>query len=186
MTLKLACDAEVPVISQFLQVASPFFRGALDDMRGNAPISVDGSFGTWTYIQSCLYPLHDQPEVTLDSVQVMLLVVHKYDFAKLLKRLVAFVKENIELLSGDANTRETYIIAWLALAESPQLDELLELCLGRLRGMAPEELKDAITVEVEEGSGADKQTRRVLRKQVKALGRGTSDAVFLLAMNADD
>jgi hypothetical protein len=40
MTLKLACGAEVPVISQLLQVASPFFRGALDDMKGSAPIPV--------------------------------------------------------------------------------------------------------------------------------------------------
>ncbi|KAG1671683.1 hypothetical protein FOA52_007474 [Chlamydomonas sp. UWO 241] len=110
MTLKLACGAEVPVISQFLQVASPFFRGALDDMKGNAPIPVDGSFGTWTYIQSYLYRLHDQPKLTLGSVQVMLPVVHKYDFAKLLARLMAFVKKKIRELDEDPDMLHTYIV----------------------------------------------------------------------------
>jgi hypothetical protein len=145
---------------------------------------VDGSFGTWTYIESYLSQLHDQPKLTLSSVFTMLPVVHKYDFAKLLKRLMAFVKEKIEELSADANTHCTYIIPWLALAESLQLDELRELCLNRLRGLAKPQLLAAITVEVEEGSGAAAQTRRVLRTRVKALGKEVSDELLLLAMNA--
>jgi hypothetical protein len=40
VTLKLPCGAEVPVSSHLLQAASPFFRDALEDMKGTAPIPV--------------------------------------------------------------------------------------------------------------------------------------------------
>jgi hypothetical protein len=40
VTLKLPCGVEVPVSSHLLQLASPFFRGALEDMKGTAiPVS---------------------------------------------------------------------------------------------------------------------------------------------------
>ena len=39
-TLKLSCGAEVPVFCNLLQLASPFFRDALDDVNGSAiPVS---------------------------------------------------------------------------------------------------------------------------------------------------
>jgi hypothetical protein len=41
---------------------------------------VDGSLGTWTYILSDLYPLHDPPALSLESVYALLPVVHKYVF----------------------------------------------------------------------------------------------------------
>ncbi|KAG1670265.1 hypothetical protein FOA52_003615 [Chlamydomonas sp. UWO 241] len=92
MTLQLSCGAEVPVLSLFLQVASPFFRDNLEDMKGGAPIPVDGSLGLWTYILSYLYPEHDPPGLSLSSVYMLLPVVHKYDFPRLLARLLAFMK----------------------------------------------------------------------------------------------
>ncbi|KAG1680629.1 hypothetical protein FOA52_015078 [Chlamydomonas sp. UWO 241] len=116
---------------------------------------VDGSLGTWTYIQSCLYLLHDQPDLTLPSVYALLPVVHKYDFTKLLGRLVAFVKGKREELSADPGSFRGYVIKWLALAERLQLDELRDLCLDKLRSMTGEGRQDAITVEVEVGSGGD-------------------------------
>jgi hypothetical protein len=41
-----------------------------------------------------------------------------------LAKLVAFVTERIAELSHDPDDSDTYIIRWLALAESLQLDEL--------------------------------------------------------------
>jgi hypothetical protein len=40
VNLKLPCGAEVPAVSLFLQAASPFFRGALEDVKGSALIPV--------------------------------------------------------------------------------------------------------------------------------------------------
>ncbi|KAG1659500.1 hypothetical protein FOA52_015342 [Chlamydomonas sp. UWO 241] len=133
VALKLPCGAELTAFSPLLQAASPFFRDALEDVQGGAPIPVDGSLGTWTYILMDLHPLHDPPALTLGSDYALLPVVHKYDFTKLLKKLVAFVWEKSEALSHNPVCCHTYIMRWLALAERLQLDEVRELCLGRLR-----------------------------------------------------
>ncbi|KAG1669269.1 hypothetical protein FOA52_003307 [Chlamydomonas sp. UWO 241] len=139
VTLKLPCGVEIPTHGQLLQPASPFFSDALEDMKANAPIPVTGSLGTWIYILSCLYPLHNQPVLTLGSVFTLLPVVHKFDFTKLLTRLVDFVKERSGELDDDPNLPARFVIRWLALAERLQLDELHELCLARLRGMSKEQ-----------------------------------------------
>jgi hypothetical protein len=41
VALKLPCGVEVPVVSQILQLASPFFRDALEGVNGSViPVSV--------------------------------------------------------------------------------------------------------------------------------------------------
>ncbi|KAG1679164.1 hypothetical protein FOA52_000520 [Chlamydomonas sp. UWO 241] len=165
VALKLPCGVEVPVVRQILQLASPFFRGALEDMSGSAPIPVDGSLGAWTYILSDLYPLHDAPPFTWVDVYMLLPVVHKYNFTKLLKKLVAVVKGNSEELSSDPSLRSTYVICWVALAEWLQLDELREVCLSRLRGMSQTQLEQAILIP-----GAHSLDGGGVREDVKRLG----------------
>ncbi|KAG1680630.1 hypothetical protein FOA52_015079 [Chlamydomonas sp. UWO 241] len=176
-TLKLPCRAKVPVLRQLLQVASPFFRGALEDVKYGVAVPVDGSLGTWTYILSCLYPLHDQPDLTLLSVYTLLPVVHKYDFTKLLGRLVAIVMGKREELSADPGSFSRYVIRWLALAERLQLDKLRELCLDKLRSFKKEQLKLAFTVEVEVDSDTEQrlllsfQKNLAVREEVKSLSQ---------------
>lgn len=40
VTLKLQCEAELPSVSYLLQVASPFFRNILEDVKGSNQIPV--------------------------------------------------------------------------------------------------------------------------------------------------
>jgi hypothetical protein len=40
MALKLPCGVELPTVSLFLQAASPFFRDALEDVKGSTLIPV--------------------------------------------------------------------------------------------------------------------------------------------------
>jgi hypothetical protein len=40
VVLKLLCGAEMPAVSLFLQAASPFFHGALEDVRSTSVIPV--------------------------------------------------------------------------------------------------------------------------------------------------
>ncbi|KAG1673777.1 hypothetical protein FOA52_002346 [Chlamydomonas sp. UWO 241] len=181
VVLKLACGAEMPAVGLFLQAASPFFPGALEDVHGGAPIPVDGSFGTWAYILSDLYPQYEPPALTLGSVLTQLPVVHKYDFGKLLARLVAFVKESSGELDHEPECSDTFVIRWLALSERLQLDRLRELCLGKLRSMTREDFQTAITVEVEVGSGDAEQMRRVVRKEVEGLGQAMCCAVLTIS-----
>ncbi|KAG1664744.1 hypothetical protein FOA52_004752 [Chlamydomonas sp. UWO 241] len=131
MALKLPCGVGLLAVGLFLQAASPFFRDALEDVKGSAPIPVDGNLGTWTYMLSCLYPPHDQPELTFESVYTLLPVVHKYNLFKLLTRLIAFIKTNGAFLSPDPAYPSKYVVRWLALAERLQLVDPRELCLAR-------------------------------------------------------
>jgi hypothetical protein len=143
---------------------------------------VDGSLGTWTYVLIDLHHQRDPPALTLASVLILLPVVHKYNFTKLLARLVAFVREKSGQLDHDYGDPFTFVITWLALSERLQVDELREVCLGVLRGMSREQLQTATTVEVEVGTGADKQTRRSVREEVKVLGQALCFEVFAIAM----
>jgi hypothetical protein len=144
---------------------------------------VDGSLGAWMYVVRYLYPEHDPPALTLSSVHTLLPVVHKYDFPKLLARLMAFVERNSEALSHDP-AEPSYIVRWLALAERLHLDELLELCLGRLRSMSKEQRKKALTVMVEVGSDNASKQKRAVRKGVKQLGQTLRDELFVLIADA--
>jgi hypothetical protein len=143
---------------------------------------VDGTLGAWTYILSFLYPLltpalHKQPEIIMSGVYTLLPVVHKYDFPKLLSRLMAFVERNSESLSHYP-AEPSYIVRWLALAERLQLDELLEVCLGRLWAMTRQQLQIAITVE--SGESTDKRKKYALRNEVKQLGQAVRDELLTI------
>jgi hypothetical protein len=124
---------------------------------------------------------HHAPQPSPDSHPVDC----RYNFTKLLTRLLAFVKEQSEArgaLSHEPSPPDSYIITWLALAEQLQLDELHELCIGELHSMSRKELDIAITEEVE--VGADQRKKRVVRKAVMALGHDLLGE--LLAITAHD
>jgi hypothetical protein len=53
MILKLPCGVELPVLRQSLQLASPFFRDALEDVSGSAPIPVRQCAHEWHRIAVC-------------------------------------------------------------------------------------------------------------------------------------
>jgi hypothetical protein len=91
-------------------------------------------------------------------------VVHKYNFPKLLTRLMAFVKMESNRLSYTPDDAD-YVVRWLALAQRVQLDALRELCLGRLWDMGTYERKMAMTV------WDDEQKKRSIREEVKQLGQ---------------
>ncbi|KAG1674608.1 hypothetical protein FOA52_001857 [Chlamydomonas sp. UWO 241] len=186
VALKLPCGAEVRVSSHILQMASPFFRKALEDVDDSVPIPVDGSLGPWNHILSHLYPQYDPPALSLCSVFTPLPVAHKYNFAKLLKQLVAFVKETSGALSDNSERDLTNIIAWLALAERLQLDVLVEMCLDRLRGMTREQLQMTITEAVEVGSDTCEKlllslrNKHVMRVEVEQLSEALREKLLAI------
>ncbi|KAG1661259.1 hypothetical protein FOA52_003716 [Chlamydomonas sp. UWO 241] len=176
VTLKLPCGAELPAVSHLLKMASPFFREMLEDVTGSAPIPVDGSFGTWTYILSHLYPLHQPPALDWGSAYTLLPTLHKYDFSKAITRLlIAFVKD--QELDINPLLPKTYIITWLALAERLQLDELRELCLGKLRGATKDDLQSAIMMP------GPVLLKRGVREEVAALSPKLLSSLLALCLN---
>jgi hypothetical protein len=140
---------------------------------------VDGSLGTWIYILNLLYPLHEPPALDLGSVYTLLPTVHKYDFSKAITtRLVAFVKDQV--LGFDPNKPKTYVVRWLALAERLQLDELRELCLGRLRGATRQQLETAIMMP------PPHSLERGIREDVKALGPDLLGSLLALSLSKNE
>jgi hypothetical protein len=149
---------------------------------------VDGSLGTWTYILGDIHHQHDPPALTFGSVYTLLPTVHKFHFKRLLARLTAFVKDKSGLLSPDPSHPDRYVMHWLALAGRLQLDELRELCFGRLRGMTQAQLQMATTVEVKQSSGAVKAATRVVREELADLlsTRVACDVLAIRGVPADD
>ncbi|KAG1667959.1 hypothetical protein FOA52_008331 [Chlamydomonas sp. UWO 241] len=178
LALKLPCGVELGVVSQILQLASPFFLGALEDVKGSALIPVDGSLSAWTYIMSDLYPLIEPPPLTLGGVYVLLPVVHKYDFTRLVTRLVAFVKANSDKLYSDPRFPSNFILRWLTLAEQLQLDALREVCLGRLRNMLREDIEQAMLLP--DGGVCDEVKRMDHATLVELLAIAARKIVVLL------
>ncbi|KAG1664098.1 hypothetical protein FOA52_013282 [Chlamydomonas sp. UWO 241] len=125
---------------------------------------------------SDLYPLHDAPALTWGCVYTLLPVVHKYNFPKLLTRLMAFIKEESEALDmHDPDCTDIYVFRWLALAERLQLDVLRELCLDKVQVMTSAQLRTALTV-TEEGCETD------LCEHVKRLSQELRAGSLLLAL----
>ncbi|KAG1670267.1 hypothetical protein FOA52_003617 [Chlamydomonas sp. UWO 241] len=170
----LVCDGLVLTVEVTEDIFQLDAGGAPCDVTLQLPSGVevpvlDRCHGTWTYILKYLYPQYESPALTLSSAYTLLPVVHKYNFPKLLTRLIDFVKGNNKALSRDPSDSVNYIVRWLALAERLQLDELQELCLHRMQGMTREQLQSAITVEVEAVSGG-KQKKHAVRKEMLQLG----------------
>ncbi|KAG1674618.1 hypothetical protein FOA52_001867 [Chlamydomonas sp. UWO 241] len=169
-------------------MASPFFHKALEDIDGSASIPVDGSVGTWSNILSNLYPQYEPPALTLSSAFILVPIAHKYNFVMLLKQLAAFITEISGALSHNPKIGQgAYIISWLALAERLQLDELVELCLDRLRTMTRGQLQVAITKAVEVGSNTSEKlllslhdNRRAVRVEVNEFSEALREKLLAI------
>ncbi|KAG1655833.1 hypothetical protein FOA52_013289 [Chlamydomonas sp. UWO 241] len=189
MALQLPAGWQVPALCNALQLASPFFRGALDDVKGSALIPVDGSLGVWTYILTDLHHQRDPPALTLGSGYALLPVVHKYHFSKLLTRLMAFVMDMNDALNHRPKHPNTYVVNWLALAERLLLDVLRKLCLNRLGRMTKKQLQVAIRVEVVgvgAAAGGRMRKKYAVRQEVAALGEEVRNAILLLTVSDGD
>ena len=53
---------------------------------------MDDSLGSWTYLLTCLYAMHDQPELTVEAAYSLLPLAHKYNFPKVQSKLVCFME----------------------------------------------------------------------------------------------
>ncbi|KAG1658505.1 hypothetical protein FOA52_011972 [Chlamydomonas sp. UWO 241] len=119
---------------------------------------------------------------------LLLPVVHKYNFTKLLKCMVTAIKEKSDVwLSANPSSRGPhgpqvcYVITWLVVAERLQLDELHDICVATLRCMPKQQLDIALT-EVVAVVGGGGRMQRALRKEVVALGNETLSLLAGLLM----
>ncbi|KAL6761690.1 hypothetical protein V8C86DRAFT_3023709 [Haematococcus lacustris] len=102
----------------------------------------------WLLVISQLYPIVPRPELSLQQLQQVLPVVHKYNFPELLQyvsgRLVTELPSTWSLKPADPG----YIIKWLVTAEQLQLDALKEAALGGIKKQCPYQIKRQMAAKV--------------------------------------
>ncbi|GAX76582.1 hypothetical protein CEUSTIGMA_g4028.t1 [Chlamydomonas eustigma] len=131
--LLLVCSDGVVIRahSQILMLASTVLRNAL-----NTTLKVEGSSSTWRLVLLQLYPIHPRPELSYSLVKSMIKVVKMYDMGLLQASMLSYLFKRFPAeLSSDPGS-ETYVMSWLVLADELQLDELRDICMRFLRGLA--------------------------------------------------
>ncbi|GFH08561.1 BTB domain-containing protein [Haematococcus lacustris] len=131
--LTLNCDdGELSVMRNVFAVSSPLIA----DLLSTACTSVKMSGTTkeeWLLVISQLYPIVPRPELSLQQLQQVLPVVHKYNFPELLQ----FVGSRLATKLPDSWSLDPsapgYIIKWLVTAEQLQLGDLKKAALEGLR-----------------------------------------------------
>jgi hypothetical protein len=148
---------------------------------------VDGSLGSWTYLLTCLYAMHDQPELTVEAAYSLLPLAHKYDFSKALAKLVRRMERKpLSHVPAASN----YVVRWMELADRLHLEELQAKCLATMRQLAQgadlrERMLRALAVPAPDGGTWSKQDEPPLRQEVAGLSPELKDRLIsiLLASN---
>ncbi|GFH08560.1 BTB domain-containing protein [Haematococcus lacustris] len=139
--LTLNCDdGELSVLRDVFIVSSPLVADLLS--TGCTLVKVSGSTKEeWLLVISQLYPIVPHPELSLQQLQQVLPVVHKYNFPELLQyvsgRLVAELPSTWSLDPSAPG----YIIKWLVTAEQLQLDALKQAALEGLKKQSLNQIK---------------------------------------------
>ncbi|GFH08054.1 BTB domain-containing protein, partial [Haematococcus lacustris] len=98
--------------------------------KGCALVKVPGSTKEeWFLVISQLYPIVPHPELSLQQLQQMLPVVHKYNFLELLQYVNSRLATELPKSWSLDPSAPGYIIKWLVTAEQLQLDALKQAAL---------------------------------------------------------
>lgn len=105
------------------------------------------SRGTWLAILKRLYPVYPRPQLTVPDAFDMLPVVHQYGFKSVLSEVLDVLGTKFPGELTTAPYSPCYIIRWLNLADTLQLDALRAMCMRKVRDMAfKKELEAAVLV----------------------------------------
>ncbi|KAJ9519710.1 hypothetical protein QJQ45_013340 [Haematococcus lacustris] len=134
--LTLKCDdGELSVLRDVFVVSSPLIEDMLS--TGSTSIKVSGSTkDDWLLVISQLYPILPHPVLSLQQVQQMLPVVHKYNFPVILQYMSSRLATELPSTWSLNPTAPNYIIKWLVMAEQLQQDALKKAALEGLKTQA--------------------------------------------------
>ncbi|GFH08546.1 BTB domain-containing protein [Haematococcus lacustris] len=139
--LTLKCDdGELSVLRDVFVVSSPLMEELLT--TGSRSVKVSGSTKEeWLLVISQLYPIVPRPELSLQQLQQMLPVVHKYNFPELLQHVSSRLATELPNTWSLDPTAPGYIIKWLVTAEQLQLDALKQAALEGLKKQPGHQIK---------------------------------------------
>ncbi|KAL6761698.1 hypothetical protein V8C86DRAFT_807174 [Haematococcus lacustris] len=132
----LECDdGGLSVLRDVFVVSSPWMA----DLLGKNCTSVKVSGSTkeeWLLVISQLYPIVPRPELSLQQLQQVLPVVHKYNFSELLQFVSSRLATRLPSSWSLDPSAPGYIIKWLVTSEQLQLDALKQAALEGLKTQA--------------------------------------------------
>ncbi|KAJ9520336.1 hypothetical protein QJQ45_030329 [Haematococcus lacustris] len=124
-------DGGLSVLRAVFVVSSPWMADMLG--KGFTTVEVSGSTKEeWLLVISQLYPIVPHPELSLQQLQQMLPVVHKYNFPELLQFVGSRLATELPKSWSLDPSAPGYIIKWLVTAEQLQLDALKQAALEGL------------------------------------------------------
>ncbi|KAL6761692.1 hypothetical protein V8C86DRAFT_807089 [Haematococcus lacustris] len=137
----LECDdGGLPVSRDVFALSSPLMADLLGE--GSTSVKVSGSTKEeWLLVISQLYPIVPHPELSLQQLQQVLPVVHKYNFSELLQYVCSRLATELPSSWSLEPAAPGYIIKWLVTAEQLQLDALKEAALEGLKKQPDQRLK---------------------------------------------
>ncbi|KAJ9519711.1 hypothetical protein QJQ45_013341 [Haematococcus lacustris] len=131
--LTLECDdGGLSVLRDVFVLSSPWMADVLGE--GCTTVEVSGSTKEeWLLVISQLYPIVPRPELSLQQLQQVLPVVHKYNFPELLQFVSSRLATQLPGSWSLDPSAAGYIIKWLVTAEQLQLDALKQAVLVGLK-----------------------------------------------------
>ncbi|KAL6761682.1 hypothetical protein V8C86DRAFT_806668 [Haematococcus lacustris] len=128
----LQCDdGGLSVLRAVFLVSCPWMADMF--AKGCTLVKVPGSTKEeWLLVISQLYPIVPHPELSLQQLQQVLPVVHKYNFPELLQFVNSRLAMELPKTWSLDPSAPGYIIAWLVTAEQLQLEDLKQAALEGL------------------------------------------------------
>ncbi|KAL6759358.1 hypothetical protein V8C86DRAFT_1314910 [Haematococcus lacustris] len=129
----LECDdGGLPVLRDVFALSSPLMADLLGE--GSTSVNVSGTTKEeWLLVISQLYPIVPHPELSLQQLQQVLPVVHKYNFPELLQYVSSRLVTELPRWWSLDPSASGYILKWLLTAEQLQLDTLKQAALEGLK-----------------------------------------------------
>ncbi|GFH08553.1 BTB domain-containing protein [Haematococcus lacustris] len=127
--LTLKCDdGELSALRDVFVVSSPLIEDLLS--TGSTSIKVSGSIkDEWLLVISQLYPIVPRPELSLQQLQQVLPVVHKYNFSELLQFVSSRLATELPSTWSLYPSAPGYIIKWLVVKAHPSVVKRGEVTL---------------------------------------------------------
>ena len=130
-----------------LRLASGVLRNALEAHKASPAVSaskephgsaieipMDGTAKQdWLLIMEFIYPVVPTPRVTLENLEVLVQLAHKYEIPVVLHRADHFLKSHIVSLVGNScSDFATHVWKWLTVADQSGLEDACAACVAKL------------------------------------------------------
>ncbi|KAJ9520347.1 hypothetical protein QJQ45_030322, partial [Haematococcus lacustris] len=151
--LTLECDdGGLPVSRDVFALSSPLMADLLGEGSTSVKVRRDtmqwSSKEEWLLVISQLYPIVPHPELSLQQLQQVLPVVHKYNFSELLQYVCSRLATELPSSWSLDPAAPGYIIKWLVTAEQLQLDALKDAAMEGLKKQPEQRLKRQLATKV--------------------------------------